>query len=281
MSVTDVTDEFTASVFRVRPSSRSRWPGTTSPAPRTRTSRRRRSSTTSTCCWSDRTVRWCVHSCCPRPASSTATPARAASRRPVRSAHPTPAPTRVRGPRPLRPSTQPRHRPAQQPRAGRGGQPGPCIWRARVSVLNTDTTVRLPMPAPDDHQAYSLAGLSVRLVPTCRSPRPRAPTRPPPASSSSTRSTCTTTGRTTPSTPPCSTCCRWASPTSRPRRRAAARRLLRHADLLDRNRQGRPEQVVPDQGRGRPDLVSNAPAGPKTIFNTASVFLRDRGRRHH
>ena len=37
--------------------------------------------------------------------------------------------------------------------------PSAGIWRVRVSVLNTDATIRLPIANPDDHQAYSLAGL--------------------------------------------------------------------------------------------------------------------------
>ena len=92
---------------------------------------------------------------------------------PVRSAHPT---RRRRGSVALgryADRRSPGHRPAQRPRAGRGRQPGARHWRARVSVLNTDTTVRLPMPAPATPGV--LAGRPHRRrVPTCGSPRPRA-----------------------------------------------------------------------------------------------------------
>ena len=90
--------------------------------------------------------------------------------------------------------------------------PVPGSWTARVSVLNTDTTVRLPMlvATPADLLAGRSSPTRGR---TCASTRPTRPTRPPPASSCSTRSTSPTTDRTTPPTWRSSTCCRRASTT--------------------------------------------------------------------
>jgi uncharacterized repeat protein (TIGR01451 family) len=150
--------------------------------------------------------------------------------------------------------------------------PAPGIWRVRVSVLNTDTTVRLPMPAPDDHQAYSLAGLGETRadlsITKTASPDPATAGEQlfytvnvhndgPDDAINATVLDVLPAGVTYVTTTATGGCAQ-----------APAGTLTCSIGTVKAG-QTKSFQI---KVAVSPDLVSNAPAGPKTIFNTASVF---------